>query len=55
MSNSERLTDLVTLRTTASQRAFLEEYGYEKRLSLAGAVRDLIDRERRERAGGLMA
>ena len=41
---SERLTDGITLRATASQRAFLEEYGYEKRLSIGGAVRDLIDK-----------
>ena len=41
---SERLTDGITLRATASQRAFLEEYGYEKRLSIGGAVLDLIDK-----------
>jgi hypothetical protein len=41
---SGRLTDYVNLRTTAAQRAFLEEYGYEKRLSIGGAVRDLIDK-----------
>jgi hypothetical protein len=41
--NSDRFDQQLNFLTTGEQRAFLEELGYEKRLSLGGAVRLLID------------
>lgn len=40
---AERLTDGIAVRTTSSQRAFLERLSIEKRLPIGEAVRLLID------------
>jgi hypothetical protein len=40
---AERLSDSVSLRTSVSQRAFLEKLSVEKRLPMGEAIRLLID------------
>jgi hypothetical protein len=40
---AERLSDSVAVRTTASQRAYLEKTSSQKRLPMGEAVRLLID------------
>lgn len=52
-THGERFTDSINLRTTAEQRAFLEALGWDRRLSLGGAVRCLID-EAMQRSGKAM-
>lgn len=39
----ERLTDAVTYRVTAAQRAFLEKLADEKRIGLCEAARTVLD------------
>ena len=39
----ERLTDAVTYRVTATQRAFLEKLADEKRIGLCEAARTVLD------------
>jgi len=49
---NERLSDGLAIRTTASQRSFLETLSHEKKLSMAESVRILID-EAMARAGAI--
>ena len=48
----ERLSDSLAVRTTASQRAYLEKLSIEKRLSMGEGIRLLID-EAMARAGAI--
>lgn len=42
-TRQERLSDNVAVRTTAQQRAWLEQLSHERRLSMGESIRLLID------------